>query len=294
MKSKKLKFQTRKSAEFDKKKRFLIFFCSFLLILGAVSAFVLLQAYNFDLSNLFDGRKEETETTASTTAEALAAIPQGNANFLVCCADDDDIRFIAVINADLHKKGLSVCALSPDLKATVEGKDLTLIEHFKKGKGKQLQKAVEAAGNISISRYAISSDSGFVSAINYAGKIELNVAKAIHSVARGFKLDLSAGKQDFNGDNLLKYIRYYGLPGSESLDMQAEIICSMLDRYINGENVKNGDELFSSLINEMSDKSISAHDYYNNKTAIALLAASINKFPARVVQTLSAFRGSGG
>lgn len=294
-KRKSLKFQTKKSEEFDRKKRFVLFFCSFLLVLGAVSALVLLRAYDFDLSNLFNARADETETTASTTAQAVTADIRGSANFLVCCAsgNEDDIRFAAVINADFPKNTLSVCALNPNLKADVQGSIMTLTGHLKTGGAEQLKKAVEAAGGLTINKYAVSKDGGFISAVDYAGKIELNVKEKIYS--KDLNLFLTAGKQDFNGESLLKYLRYFGQPAHKNLDMQAEIICSMLDRYICGRTAEESENLFNSIINVMGDADcdITAFDYNRNKAAIDAFASSGSYLPARVVQNISAFSGTG-
>jgi len=289
----KLKFQTKKSAESAKNKRFLLFFCSFLLVFGAVSMFVLLRGYNYDLSNLFNGRKNETETTTSVNDDTAAV--QGSANFLISCVSDDgnDIRFIALIHADTRNSSFKVCTVSPNIRARVNGHSMTLSDHFKAGGMKQMSAAVEAFGEIKIDRYVCTNDSGFKTAIRDAGRITLTVAKKINFRSEKLTLILSPGKQVFSGDTLLSYIRYNGQLGDNGLKVQAEIFCSLLRQYLNEYNAQLGDALFSRLINSMTESNITIVDYKNCQTAINMLSAAGANPSAMTDQLLQGFGSTG-
>jgi len=290
-KNKKLKFQTKKNAEMAKNKKTLIYFCSFLLVFGAVSMLILLKAYNFDLSTLFNGQKEEITTTSNS--ENTAQTNLGNANFLVCCFSDEtdkDIRFIAVINANMKEKSFKVCTLNPNTRATVQGTNSSFSEHFKAKGPEQLVKAVETFGGIKISRYAMSTDSGFIEAVRFAGRLNLTVPKKIQY--KDLALILSPqNNQPVSADNLLKYMRFNLLPkqGDNGLKTQAEVICAMLDQYINEYNAQQGDALFSRLINLMAEKNITIVDYENCKDTIDSLASSKDKKPAKTDQLMQGF-----
>lgn len=288
-KRKNLRFQTKKSVETAKNKRLLLYFCCFLLVLGAVSMFVLLRANNYDLSGLFNGQKNETGTTESTTD--VNTVVRGSANFLISCVSDDgkDIRFIAIIHADTRNSSFKICTVSPNVRAGVNGHILTLSEHFMAGGMEQLSKAVEAFGEINIDRYACTNDSGFKTAIRDAGRIELTVAKKINFRSNKFTLILSPGKQVFTGDTLLNYLSYNGQRGDAGLEIQAEIFCSMLQQYLNEYNAQLGDALFSRLINSMTDSNITIVDYRNCQTAINMLSSAGVNLSAKTDQLLRGF-----
>ncbi|MEI6578033.1 MAG: LCP family protein [Eubacteriales bacterium] len=291
-KRKKLKFQTKKNAEIAKNKRALLYFCSFLLVFATVSMLILLKAYNFDLSNLFNGRKDEIKTTQSTTNTTQTTLK--SANFLLYCFSDDDkkeIRFIAIINADMKNKSFKVCTISPKNRATVKGEILSLSDHFTAGGAEQLKKAVEVFGEIKITRYAGLTDSGFKNAIKNAGRIELTIAKQIKPKF-DIPLSLPPGKQVVSANNLLNYIRYSGQLGTVGLETQAKIFCSLLDQDINAYNAKQGEVLFSLLINSISYTDITIVDYPSCQDAIDMLTASKNAPETKVVQSLQGFNSS--
>ncbi|NLX93373.1 MAG: hypothetical protein GXZ02_05850, partial [Clostridiales bacterium] len=76
---KKLEFKTKRHVEKAKKKRYFLIFSLALLLFGVVSALVLLNSVNFDLSNLFEGR--ETETSAGETTTKSKTIASVSTNF---------------------------------------------------------------------------------------------------------------------------------------------------------------------------------------------------------------------
>ncbi len=294
-KSKKLEFRTKKSAAIAIRKRRFLYFCIFTVFFGIVSMLVLLNAIDFNLSNLFEGRKDETQVSESTTA--TDPVLKGNANFLVCCASKDgkDLRFIAVINADLQKNRFMVCAISPNDTAHLEGNPLTLHEHFSKGGATQLKKAIETNSGIRIDKYICSNDTGFKAAIkslNMSGKLTLNIEKMINYDGDELSFVLGAGVQTLTGDVLLNYFRYNGQNGAEGLKIQAQTICAMLDQYLIEKNTDQGEKLYNKLKNTMTECDISAFDYNNNIAAINLIAGSKDSFLSQAEQDLSLFTGS--
>ncbi len=290
---KKLEFKTKRHVEKAKKKRYFLIFSIALLLFGAVSTLVLLNSVHFDLSNLFEGREAETSVEETTLKTATTA--QGNANFLAMCVSDDKqtVRFICIINADLKAKRIRVATIFPQMRADVEGKVLTLEEHFKQGGAAQTAKAVESLGKISIERYACSTDSGFKGAlksVDKAGKFTMSFAQAINPDDNALQLFIPAGDKAFNGETLLQYLRYLGLESTEDgLSLQAKTISEMLKYFITRTNVENGEALFSLLYNSMEQTNITGFDFNNSKTALESLIDTDNLPAFSVEQKFTLF-----
>lgn len=299
-KKKKLEFKTKRHVEKAKRKKYYLIFSIFILVFGAVSTLVLLKSVNFDLSNLFEGR--ETESAAGETTQKTVPIPSGSGNFLALCVSNnsESVRFIAVINADLDNNRIRVSTLSPKLSAKSEGKFSTLEDHFKQGGTPQMVKAIENLSGISIKKYACSTDSGFNDAlriIDRGGKFTMPIDKTINHRDnkfnhRGDKFDLfiPAGDQAFNGEMLLKYLRYLGLETTtDGLFLQAETISAMLRFYMTRSNFENGEELFGLLYNSMEEINITGLDYNSNEAIIEILIELEDAITYTVEQDLTLF-----
>lgn len=296
---KKLEFKTKEHMEKVKKKKYFLIFSVFLLVFGVVSTLMFLTHYDFDLSNLFEGREPETAVEETTLKTDLTSF--GSANFLAMCISDDakSIRFISVINADLANKRIRVSTLSPQMTAKVDGNVFTLEKHFKQGGVAQTLKAVENLSRISIERYACSTDNGFTEAINSmtkakAGKFAMRVEETINHRDDNFNLFISKGDEPttFDGETLLKYFRYLGLESTDDgLFLQAITIRDMLAFFITQTNLENGEELFGLLYNSMEPKNINitGFDFNNGKTKIEHLLALENALVFSVEQKLTLF-----
>ncbi len=297
-KKKRLEFKTKRHAEIAKQKKYFLVFCAFLLVFAGVSIFVFLRSIDFNLSNLFDGRSEET-TVAESTAVPLPVLT-GSANFLVYCVSDEAkdpayFRFIAVINADLSRLRLRVCALSPQTLATVDGAALTLAEHFGAGDTLRLKQAVESLGGIAIDKFAYASDTGFKKAmksIDKAGSLKIQIDQAINYKEDKLNLFLPAGTIAMNGETLLKYLRYSGTKKEPGLVMQAQALRSVLDHSINTANAQTSEALYEQLYNAMTLTDISSFDFNNAKPAVELLAGAKDRLTISVEQDLTRFSGT--
>jgi len=297
-KKQKLEFKTKRNAEIAKQKKYFLIFCAFLLVFAGVSMFVFLRSIDFDFGNLFDGRSEET-TVAESTAVPLPVLT-GSANFLVYCVSDDAkdpdyFRFIAVINADLSRLRLRVCALSPISLAAVHGSQSTRTEHFTAVDAQRLKEAVESLGGITIDKFAYTTDTGFKNAmksIDKAGSLKIQIDQAINYKEDKLNLFLPAGNNAMNGETLLKYFRYNATQGEPGLDMQAQTIRSILDYSISAANAQNSETLYEQLYNTMKITDISGFDFNNAKPAIELLAGAKDRLSISVEQNLKLFAGA--
>jgi anionic cell wall polymer biosynthesis LytR-Cps2A-Psr (LCP) family protein len=270
-KKKGLRFQTEKKRQASRTRRFFFGFLIFILVFGSVSALFFLKSVDFNISNLFKGANDDAETSEQTTAPEVFS---GSANFLVFCSDRDNqaLHFIAVIRADLNREDFRVCTLSPKERATVGGKNATLFEHFGSGGEIRLVEAVEKMGSLKIDRYIGSDEKGFKDAVNKMGALTVEIKEKINFENDDFMLSLVEGRQGLKGDSLNKYMKYCSFKGDEGLDRQAEIICSMLEQYINTDNLEDGEEFFGALIN-LVESNISIVDYTSSEEYLNHIAS---------------------
>lgn len=288
----KLKFRTKEQSVSAKKRRLTIGFTGFVLVIAAVSVFSLLRAYDYDLSNLLDGRQHETENTQTT--EPFLAYTEKNPNIMIYGLSDDkkDLRYLAVVHADIPSGRLLVCPLSPRILAEADGQTLTLTEHYLQGGPQRLREGVEAFGKLSIDRYAASTDKGFINALRIMGnKLRVTVDTAVNYNDDSLRLVLSSGAQTLNADNVLRYLRYNALQGDAGLAKQGDIFCTMFDTFLTPDFFKNekAGDYFSRLHNHLAETDITIRDFEGNRDALQLFADPASRAPARVVAYLEDF-----
>ena len=109
--NKPLRFDTRKNVRSMRVKRFAAAFSCFFVLLGGVSFLLLLRYYNFDLSAI--GNPAEETTVEETTVKPEPQVSGSYRYLLLCTADSsNEVRFAAVLNADMETLELSVTPLA--------------------------------------------------------------------------------------------------------------------------------------------------------------------------------------
>ncbi len=108
-----IKFRTRKQSESKSLRRFALILVAVLIFGGAVSVFAFLKNYNFDLSEVFEGTRENTEET--TTASAPLNIKNVNCDILLFCGPDnrERIDFISLIKVKMPENSFTVPIRQP-------------------------------------------------------------------------------------------------------------------------------------------------------------------------------------
>ena len=112
-----IKFRTRKQSESKSLRRFALVLAAVLVFGGAVSVFLFLRNYNFDLSEVFEGTHENSEET--TTQPAPLNIKNINCDILVFCAPNnrERIDFISLVKVKMPENSFTVFSFSPSEKA---------------------------------------------------------------------------------------------------------------------------------------------------------------------------------
>lgn len=266
--NKPLRFDTRKNVRSMRVKRFAAAFSCFFVLLGGISFLLLLRYYNFDLSAI--GSPAEETTVEETTVKPEPQVSGSYRYLLLCTADSgNEIRFAAVLNADMEALELSVTPLDASQKLSYGGCTGSLSAQLDFGGEKQLASALEAANGIKIDKFIRSTDSSFKSLINSFGGFETTVEEAIDVRSDRLTAIIGAGRQSMTGDTLLKYIRYY----ENEPKKQAEIIADIIEQEITPANFKKADSHYTRVIN-LVKSDISVVDFASVKTGIDALLYS--------------------
>lgn len=265
----KLRFNTQKDERAAKALRFAIAFVCFFVLLGGVSFLLLLKYYDFDLSKIAKTKEEESSVAETTTAAVQAY--RGEYNFLLLCTADDDneVRFAAVLTADMTQGSLTVSPMETDKPvAAPDGGSGTLQQMLDQGGVNRLVSALEHTCGIRISKYIRSTDSGFKSVINTVGGVVVTVPENIDVHSEKLTFIINQGEQTMNGDTLLKYLRYHDgdLPG------QAEILAAIFRQKLTAASFESADNVYTKMINAV-ESDISVLDFEQIKRGVQQLLA---------------------
>ena len=266
----KLRFNTQKDERTAKAARFVIAVVCFFVLLGGVSFLLLLKYYDFDLSRIAKPQEEESSVAPSETA-AVQEI-RGEYNFLLLCTSDSDneVRFAAVLTADMSHGVLSGSPIETDKPiAAPDGGSGTLQQMLDEGGLNRLVSALEHTCSVEITKYIRSTDSGFKTVINTVGGVVVTVPESIDVHSEKLTFIINQGEQTMNGDTLLKYLRYHDgdLPG------QAEILAAIFRQKLTAAEFASADRIYTKMINTV-ESDISVLDFEQIKRGVQQLIAA--------------------
>lgn len=273
------KFKTEKQNQKGSIMRFICAFLAFALVFGSISAVVILKHNNVSLKDIFS--KKNTQTETQTDVSETQVIPKeigGSANFLLYCTskDGNELYFTVIVTADMDGKTFKVRPVNPDVPE--------YISEYKKGGYKSLVAAVEKHENVKIDKYVASDRDTFALAINYMDGLEYAIDKRVEYRTSEFTLILTRGNQTIKGETLMKYFRYAKTLGNEGLKIQGDLICAMLDNYINSENTEKGLKIYQRVLSKInSDSDISYIEASKGIEALKVLCRSEDRKPATIV-----------
>ncbi|MDD6275841.1 MAG: LCP family protein [Clostridia bacterium] len=272
-------FKTEKEAKHGNIIRFVTAFVIFALVFGGISALVVIRNNEITPQGFFS--KDKTEKTESGSDGTKLS---GSANIMIYSADSEtnELFFLAVIKADMSEQTFKVYPIDTD--GTYNGSSYSDI--LSKSGAKTLVNAVAANRSIQIDKYIASNSETFALAINYMGGLEYNVTNRIEYRSDNFTLILTQGKQTIKGETLIKYFRYCKTLGITGLKTQGELICAMLDNYINSDNVENGMDIYRKVLSKLETASdISYIEAANTMPILEQLCKSDKRVPSTVVMT---------
>ena len=270
-----LEFQPKERRHRDQVMRFLGGFCAIVLLLGIIS---IIAVQRDGLLDDFIGALHPTE--APTELPLDAWLHTGSALFLLCETDDAqrDLRFCALVRADVTQRLLHVFPLSPQAMTPHEEAERSLEQALRDGGPKALKAAVEALTEGEVDRYISSTDSGFVTAVNALGSVTVQVDERIRYRGADFTLTLAEGTQRLQGDMLLRYFRYLGTLQEGAALKQGELLARVLETYIaKALDAQQMEAHFNSLMNILQTD-VTVNDFYTRREMLLDILANGAKF----------------
>lgn len=273
------KFKTEKQDKKGSILRFIGAFLAFALVFGSISAVVIFKHNDISVKDIF--KEKTTEPELQTEVSDVTDIPKeisGSANFLLYCTSNnaDEMLFTVIVTADMDAKTFKVRPVNPDVPEYLSA--------LKTGGYKTLVEAVEKKENVKIDKYIASNADTFALAINYMDGLEYSMDKRVEYRTDEYTLILTKGNQTIKGETLMKYFRYAKTLGTEGLKIQGELICAMLDSYINSENVENGLKIYQRVLSKIdSNSDISYIEASKGIESLRVLCKSEDRQPATIV-----------
>ncbi|MBQ6264458.1 MAG: LCP family protein [Clostridia bacterium] len=248
-----IKFRTRKQSESKSLRRFALVLAAVLVFGGAVSVFLFLRNYNFDLSEVFEGTHENSEET--TTQPAPLNIKNINCDILVFCAPNnrERIDFISLVKVKMPENSFTVFSFSPSEKADYSDPSTALAQVYHDRGIDALKTAVAGYSGITPDKYVCFNDTAFKVIADRYGPYKITVDPGVEYKGSDFVFILPKGRHTMGGDMLLKYIRC--LPSvdfSKAMITQSDIIKMIISAALVPENSGNLINSYSSLANHLT------------------------------------------
>lgn len=294
-KKKSLKFTTEEYQKKRKSRLFLAAFFSFVVVFGGLSLFILGYPSGFDLKQMIGKPDDPDQTGRSDGVETVLPEISGRAVFLLACGSDDGktLYLAALVGADMDRQRFTVSMLDPGAQANAGSRSVSLQEHYRMGGVGELRLAAEQLAGVKADRYLYATEKGFKAVLRALGNgVVLDVPTKIDYRGSDFTLRLQPGEQTLNAETLLKWIKYEGGGREAQMERQAQMFCASFDQFISIEHVRDADQLFKEIINEV-DSDISMLDYTNHRVYLEVLARSGQRKPSVRVTSASLFSEEG-
>ena len=248
-----IKFRTRKQSESKSLRRFALVLAAVLVFGGALSVFLFLRHYNFDLSEVFEGTRGNSEET--TTEPAPLNIKNVNCDILVFCGPDnrERIDFISLVKVKMPENTFTVFSFSPSEKADYSDPSTALAQVYHDRGVDALKAAVAEYSGITPDRYVYFNDTAFKVIADRYGPYKISVDPGVEYKGSDFVFILPKGRHTLGGDMLLKYMRCLpSIDFSRAMVTQSDIIKTILSQALVPENSGNLINSYSSLANHLT------------------------------------------
>lgn len=171
----------------------------------------------------------------------------------------------------------------------MDGRSDTLSGHYGYGGMEQVVKAVEQGLSVPIDRYISVTKNGLSDLVKVLGGIPMTFDEALSYNGEDFSLNLKAGEQTVSGESFYKYLMYPDSGKNQQLQNQGKAFCAFTDAVLTLDNILDGDEFFSSVIN-CTKSDISIEDYSTNERVLEYFIKSENRKPNEVSTDISQIR----
>lgn len=180
----------------------------------------------------------------------------------------DALNCFALIHFDPMRQSLSVFTFPTDCMVDSDAGLMPLSKVFDNYGVSKAAEALSKTAGIYIGRSAVVSSSVFGSLIDTAGSVEMDLPVDIDVPEASASIE--AGRQRMNGVRMIALMQYDLYPGGEAqrLELAAEAIYKLADKYVSGFGSKNGARLFTAFMNAMSNTNISMTDFEYRRPAL--------------------------
>ncbi len=289
-KNESLKFVTERSKERKRVTTFVAALVGFIVVFGAVSGFILLKSNDYSLSKLLGTPEAESEAPREPE-EVTPQMPdlEGSTNILFVGTGSSGIEYGVIIHCDLEQVKITVYPFDTSISVSVDGRSDTLSGHYGYGGMEQVVKAVEQGLSVPIDRYISVTKNGLSDLVKVLGGIPMTFDEALSYNGEDFSLNLKAGEQTVSGESFYKYLMYPDSGKNQQLQNQGKAFCAFTDAVLTLDNILDGDEFFSSVIN-CTKSDISIEDYSTNERVLEYFIKSENRKPNEVSTDISQIR----
>lgn len=277
-----LNLSQKQKSNKSKKVVFICLFLCFVIVLGSVSTLLLWRSLDYDFNNIFVKADESTSEPDST---AVAGEQFYSGRYVFCCAvtsdDGKETYFVNLIGVDLAEKTIRVVPVDGELidsRTNLPCKDL-----LASNDSSALISFLNSYYGVTISRYAIFTESGYKSFFRYMGDITAVIPEAVAYDTEDMFLELSEGENILSPEKTYKYMKYlYETKSSyECAKMNAGILEAAFRTFLTAKRFTTSDADFSEIINYCSSN-INFVDFTSAKDEIEYLIPKSSKETLKV------------
>ena len=248
-----IRFRTRRQSESKSLRSFALILAAVFVFGGAASVLLFLKNYHFDLSEAFEGLRENREET--TTEAPPLNIKNINSDILVFCGPDNRSRidFISLVKVKIPENTFTVFSFSPSEKADYSDPSTALAQVYHDRGVDALKAAVAQYSGITPDKYVFFNDTAFKVIADRYGPYKITVDPGVEYKGTDFVFILPKGRHTLGGDMLLKYMRCLPeIDFSRAMITQSDIIKMILSQALVPENSGDLINSYSSLANHLT------------------------------------------
>ena len=280
-KKSKLNFASERQTRAKRLRAFVISFVAFILVFGTVSILVFMKSLDFNLDNLIRQPEDSTEQSTDTTqAPTIAAVPVNATTLFVCYGDDDMILQLSLVCTNAEENSIMVATLDPFTSVTVNSTGNTFQGWFQTTGINGLLQAVETNTQLKIDRYIKQSESNLKKVITKVGDITVDIPQAISYRGTDFSLFLESGQQKLTGDLFIKYLQYAGT------EEQTNAVCALLRQTLQSFTEENLDTMFNYIFN-LSESNFSVMDYADTNGLVRVYLSMRGKIEPATLEAIA-------
>ncbi|MBR4765911.1 MAG: LCP family protein [Clostridia bacterium] len=248
-----IRFRTHRQSESKSLRSFALILAAVFVFGGAASVLIFLKNYHFDLSEAFEGIRENREET--TTEAPPLNIKNINSDILVFCGPDNRSRidFISLVKVKIPENTFTVFSFSPSEKADYSDPSTALAQVYHDRGVDALKAAVAQYSGITPDKYVFFNDTAFKVIADRYGPYKITVDPGVEYKGTDFVFILPKGRHTLGGDMLLKYMRCLpSIDFSRAMITQSDIIKMILSQALVPENSGDLINSYSSLANHLT------------------------------------------